>query len=193
MSQTVKLNVGGTLFETTPSTLVQSKFFVALLNGKFTEDPTAVIFIDRSGMLFEHVLNFLRNPDYRYTGDNSSFIQELDYYGIDTSRVQKYVDKLNIMWNHLKKNKKMCPLNDCFTILPNKYKYCFKCVPPKLGIVILKGMREYLNNQITPVIFAQDEYKTINLIRGIYYARDKSGNYDIPIWQFESYQMVYQG
>ena len=48
--ETIRLNVGGRLFETTPQTLSRSPFFVSLLSGGFGEDRDEAgnIFIDRS-------------------------------------------------------------------------------------------------------------------------------------------------
>ena len=48
--ETIRLNVGGRLFETTEQTLSRSPFFVSLLSGGFGEDRDEAgnIFIDRS-------------------------------------------------------------------------------------------------------------------------------------------------
>jgi len=60
---TIKLNVGGQLFETTKDTLMKSDYFKAFLsNWTFGE----TIFIDRSARLFDHVLCLLRDPSYHY-------------------------------------------------------------------------------------------------------------------------------
>ena len=66
----VKLNVGGTIFETTDQTLlINSEYFVALFNKDKSRyfDPNdnqiKEIFIDRSPKAFEHILEYWRNPN----------------------------------------------------------------------------------------------------------------------------------
>jgi hypothetical protein len=65
----VNLNVGGTIYTTTKSTLLRPRgpksaetFFHALFSGRFplSQDVNGNIFIDRDGALFRHVLNFCR-------------------------------------------------------------------------------------------------------------------------------------
>jgi BTB/POZ domain len=67
MSQIVKLNVGGIKFTTTHDTLcINSPWFSRMLGA--TMKPGLVleerIFIDRSGELFRHVLDYLRNREH---------------------------------------------------------------------------------------------------------------------------------
>lgn len=61
----VKLNVGGVLYTTTKATLSRfpSSMLGAMFNGSFptTRDENGAFFIDRDGLLFQHVLNFLRS------------------------------------------------------------------------------------------------------------------------------------
>jgi hypothetical protein len=77
---TVKFNVGGQIFETTTSTIQRSHYLRTLINGQFSENINTTIFIDRSARLFEHVLCFLRNPEYDYPSKHRS---ELDFYGVE--------------------------------------------------------------------------------------------------------------
>jgi hypothetical protein len=91
----IKLNVGGTIFETYKSTLtIGSSYFQALLGGQYLLSesdsefksldeseiqPSHLIFIDRDPEAFRAVLNYLRDPNgyipWKYKN-------ELDYYGI---------------------------------------------------------------------------------------------------------------
>ncbi len=69
MTTIIKLNVGGTFFDTTETTLQGSDFFKALLKNsqsmtKGAESIDGRYFVDRSGKAFEHVLNLLRDPEY---------------------------------------------------------------------------------------------------------------------------------
>ena len=66
----IKLNVGGVHFETTKSTLFQSDYFVKLLDNNWKDSGADEIFIDRSGVLFEHILALLRNPEYEYPSEH---------------------------------------------------------------------------------------------------------------------------
>ena len=76
----ITLDVGGTIFKSTVDTLIKSGYFSALLNSDhWNFDTSKPYFIDRSAMLFEHVLSYLRNPNYPYPAEH---IGELDFYGI---------------------------------------------------------------------------------------------------------------
>lgn len=75
---TIKLNIGGTYFETTRDTLSRSEYFNSLFDRWDTSTGNPY-FIDRSGELFEHILGYLRNPEYPYPPEHYG---ELDFYGI---------------------------------------------------------------------------------------------------------------
>jgi len=81
----VKLNVGGTKFTTTSNTLVALKgtFLEVMFSGRFTieTDEEGHVFIDRSGVMFGIVLEYLRNctlPDSQQEREN--LLQEILYY-----------------------------------------------------------------------------------------------------------------
>ena len=78
MSKRIRLNVGGTYFETSQENLLPVPYFEALLLR--WEDEDKEIFIDRSAIGFDHVLNLLRNPNYVFP---RQYADELDYYGIE--------------------------------------------------------------------------------------------------------------
>ncbi len=82
----IKLNVGGTIFETYKDTLVYgSVYFRNLLGGQYADynpelsatDPD--IFIDRDPEAFRAILNYLRDPHSVYP---YQFRAELDYFGV---------------------------------------------------------------------------------------------------------------
>ena len=64
-SDIVSLNVGGTLYTTSSTTLMKypDSMFGRMLNSSIDseKDESGAYFIDRDGQLFRHVLNFMRN------------------------------------------------------------------------------------------------------------------------------------
>lgn len=79
MQGAVKFNVGGRVFETTRQTLAPATFF----DGFFDERFGRVDFIDRDSVGFEHVLAWLRDPQYPFPPERT---YELDFYGIEWRR-----------------------------------------------------------------------------------------------------------
>jgi hypothetical protein len=73
----IKLNVGGTLFETTKTTLRGSIFLTALVSREWNKNQSGEFFIDRSPEKFREVLEVLRG-----NGANPNK-EELKWYGID--------------------------------------------------------------------------------------------------------------
>lgn len=78
----IRLNVGGTLFETTPETLSPSPVLTKLISKKFKEDSRQILFIDRDPKGFSHVLSLLRDQNYPFP---LKYAHELEHYGINTS------------------------------------------------------------------------------------------------------------
>eukprot|EP00736_Rhodelphis_marinus_P008664 Rmarinus@m.3724 len=77
----VKLNVGGTTFDTTVETLtMRSLFFQSMFSGRYMDpqDDAGIIFIDRSGELFSYVLQFLRTGFLSDPGSNVLHALELE-------------------------------------------------------------------------------------------------------------------
>ena len=77
-TDTIKLNVGGTLFEATRRTLAKASFFMGLFKTS-TAGTSEPVFIDRSPHIFKHVLSYLRDSHYPYPDKYES---ELEYFGI---------------------------------------------------------------------------------------------------------------
>mmetsp|Transcript_36941 Transcript_36941/g.73100 ORF Transcript_36941/g.73100 Transcript_36941/m.73100 type:complete len:618 (-) Transcript_36941:27-1880(-) len=87
---TIDLNVGGTVFETARSTIVQQSgsFLESLLSGRYqvSRDRFGRIFLDRDPDQFRTILNFLRNPQIppmpRDSADSELLVKEAAYYGV---------------------------------------------------------------------------------------------------------------
>jgi len=86
----IRLNVGGSLFLTTKSTL--TKFSDSMLGTMFSgrhkivvEKEDSAVFIDRSPQYFSQILNYLRDGDV-FVPDNEQdkygLIKEADFYGL---------------------------------------------------------------------------------------------------------------
>ena len=73
----LKLNVGGTKFYTTRSTLLKSGYFRALLSGNFADSrqDDGYLFIDRDPVIFGFILKYLRCD---YVSIPTKYLQELD-------------------------------------------------------------------------------------------------------------------
>lgn len=97
---TVKLNVGGKLFETTFDTIQHSSYLKNLV--KYNPKTDILLFIDRSYHIFKHVISLLRNPEYKYP---SIYLDELDFYGIDIplNLCDSNGEKLHIKCNNISK------------------------------------------------------------------------------------------
>jgi BTB/POZ domain len=96
---TVYLNVGGQVFETTNDTLLKAPYFQGMthLNGFINGTKEKPYFIDRDPKLFRHVLNLLRNPKYEYP---CKFYSELKFYGLfDESKETKLEPMYEINFN----------------------------------------------------------------------------------------------
>ena len=86
---TVQFDVGGTLFKTTRSLFRGSRHVERTMLGRLVSetwllDPTKPVFIDRSAVLFGHVLDYLRYGSIALpvTISKDMFLRELDYYGV---------------------------------------------------------------------------------------------------------------
>ncbi|PIC49225.1 hypothetical protein B9Z55_007899 [Caenorhabditis nigoni] len=86
MTTTVKLNVGGTIFQTTQTTLTKfDGFFRTMFETPIPvpRDASETIFIDRDPTHFRLILNFMRDGHVnlqKYSEDVSEIQKEAEYY-----------------------------------------------------------------------------------------------------------------
>lgn len=88
--QRARLNVGGTLFVTTRTTLSKfpDSFFGTLLSGRYQvpKDPDGSVFIDRAPDMFPYVLEFLRDGTVSVEQPTEVFLHKLrrdfEFYGL---------------------------------------------------------------------------------------------------------------
>lgn len=85
-SNVVRLNVGGVLYITTRTTLLEheNSYFTGLLSGRFdvTKLEDGSVFIDRNGALFAPILEFMRTGMLRIPPgtDHQAVLDEADFY-----------------------------------------------------------------------------------------------------------------
>ena len=129
-SKKIAINCGGVHFQTTLQTVDRSVYLKTLFSDRW-ENQEEERFIDRSGVLFEHVLNYLRNPEYPYPREHAA---ELDFYGIEhhfADYIREDEKKLAILWKHFKETSGVCQIGLCDALCHKGYKYCFECQPPR--------------------------------------------------------------
>ena len=81
----ITLDVGGRIFKTTRQTLIGgSEYFRDLFEDSHNNNEP--LFINRSYEAFEHVLNLLRNPTYKFP---DQYLEELKYFGIAYTNSKK--------------------------------------------------------------------------------------------------------
>ena len=81
----IKLNLCGRIFEVDLDILLTSELFTNLLQDSEYNDLPIVM--NRSPLLFEHVLAYMIDPNYPYP---SQYKLELDYYGIKYKSCELY-------------------------------------------------------------------------------------------------------
>lgn len=87
-SEIIRLNIGGTFFTTTKFTLMSSEYFESRLSGRMNPGYIeGALFVDRSGKLFIHVLEYMRNLENWCPPIDSKLLLDLvveaQFYGID--------------------------------------------------------------------------------------------------------------
>ena len=87
----IKLNVGGTTYQTTMQTLKKdpNSMLAAMFSGRFalSKDESGAYFINRDGKLFRHVLNFLRTgqlQDGKLPQIRDALLTEAKFYQIQS-------------------------------------------------------------------------------------------------------------
>src|ERR1700754_2657091 len=86
MNDRVILNIGGTRFETTWSTLSPAGYFKSIYERFLTSSTypnSQEIFVDRDPENFREVLSFLRDQQHQIP---KKLLYELEFYGIDVER-----------------------------------------------------------------------------------------------------------
>jgi len=148
-NQLVKLNVGGKYFIASEKTLTrggkQSDFFTSLLSGRFgiQKDEKGRVFIDRSGTIFEPILEYLRTGILELPKGitKSMILREAEFYllhdliqltssaeeeeqqpTLKTVRMDGYY-KLSPLTNDVYKN----TLFRCLSFLDNERVICATC------------------------------------------------------------------
>jgi BTB/POZ domain len=89
-SPTVRFNVGGTPFEvsrsllSTNNNMLKTTALGRMISDMWQHDPDAIIFIDRDGENFRHVLQYLRygRVTLPLSISKSAFLQDMDFFGI---------------------------------------------------------------------------------------------------------------
>lgn len=117
----IKINIGGKIFETTESTLSKINYFKYMLQDTNINLKTTIIFVDRSPHIFKHVLAFAIDDNYKYP---LKYRHELDFYDMPydetqlydkTKKIKKYIDEINQKLNEIGKPK--CMRYDCFNFV----------------------------------------------------------------------------
>ncbi|XP_062518949.1 uncharacterized protein LOC134194062 [Corticium candelabrum] len=127
MSRIIKLNIGGTIFETSSSTLLScpDSFFGSLLSGRLstTYDDNGAYFVDRSGEFFSPILHYLRTRQIVVPPavSHDAVLQEAKFYSLD-----KMVEELN----ELSKKEEPQPqnvlrMNGCYVNYEDQKAYVF--------------------------------------------------------------------
>ncbi len=99
----IKINVGGTIFETTEITLRKISYFNDLLNDT-NLSANDILFVDRPAHMFKHVLALAIDNTYHYP---KKYLGELGFYGVtcDLKTVYdpalKTIEHLNDVERHI--------------------------------------------------------------------------------------------
>ena len=85
MPDKIRINIGGTLFESKRATLDKCPYFRRVLNpaARTHFEMDGSIFIDRDATHFRHILNYLRDgevPNYLTPADVDQLIREAKFY-----------------------------------------------------------------------------------------------------------------
>ncbi len=184
-SQRIKLNVGGLHYETTFGTVKNAEMLKVWISRW---SPSEELFIDKSGAIFEHVLNFLRNPLYYYPEEH---LEELKYYGIFTTptNINDTMSKTEYCYKAVKQIGKLCAATYCLSSKQEKLKYCNSCgdfviVEKKLapGDIVMYEYGYYFVSYIGPYVAEYDSLGCkVNMTRGNIIKRSLSKNHTTEI------------
>ena len=93
-SSSIRLNVGGTIFATSPHTFVRFPecwLNQTLANAARSQTP---VFLDRDGLLFRHVLNFCRSKELllpKSFGDLEALRKEAIYFNLTSVASTRFI------------------------------------------------------------------------------------------------------
>src|ERR1700677_672459 len=108
----IKINLQGTIFETTIDTLKKINYFKYMIEAT-DYDFAEPLFVNRSAHIFKHVLAFATDPNYTYP---LKYKCELDFYDIAYDINKLYDPLIDI-------NKRINDLGESITIIENITKY----------------------------------------------------------------------
>ena len=100
---TVKLNVGGTKYETTKETLQMHgpHMLSSLIEHEHRDYNKEYIFIDRNGCLFSYILDYLRSGIVPHENQELLYkiCYESDFYGIEslTTKIKRKIQSIQTL------------------------------------------------------------------------------------------------
>eukprot|EP00558_Chaetoceros_sp_UNC1202_P007953 CAMPEP_0197245784 /NCGR_PEP_ID=MMETSP1429-20130617/10464_1 /TAXON_ID=49237 /ORGANISM="Chaetoceros sp., Strain UNC1202" /LENGTH=101 /DNA_ID=CAMNT_0042706339 /DNA_START=152 /DNA_END=455 /DNA_ORIENTATION=- len=85
MTKLAIFDVGGTKYKVSRSLLEMhpGTLFSKNASENWQKDPESDIFIERTGIRFQYVLDYLRDGKAAITESKETFVAELGYYGIE--------------------------------------------------------------------------------------------------------------
>ncbi|ARF11034.1 BTB/POZ domain protein [Hokovirus HKV1] len=143
MDDHIYLNVGGTIFETTKSTLVLCPYFRKLIEfPDFNSTREKPYFIDRCPKIFRHVLNLLRNINYDYP---EKYIDELEFYGFvndmkNDMKNDRYFSIVNDNYNSYYSNNNHMPIIETINFDTVEWSFNFSkcCIIRNISLLLPK-------------------------------------------------------
>ena len=104
-SDIIRLNVGGTFYDTTLSTLNKCSYFEICLDGRFSNTLDGDrLFVDRNGLLFGILLDFMRTglrpPATCIAAHKNALLEECAFFGLEhmSARISGLVSPLDLRW-----------------------------------------------------------------------------------------------
>jgi hypothetical protein len=125
------LNVQGKIFETSYNTIIKIPYFKDMFEA--CGPPTEPIFVNRSSIIFGHVLGLVTDNKYPFPG---KYKFELDFYGINYDDLTLYYRPQIYKCMHktcdnmckddstLCKNHVICPISECGRTMMKSSKFC---------------------------------------------------------------------
>lgn len=110
----IKINVSGTIFETTKTTILKINYFKYLLEDSNLDLNITIPFVDRPAHIFKHVLALAQDDIYPYP---IKYKSELDFYDVvyDVGKLYNPIEDKLIKYIDKK-------LNNITSLMSNSYK-----------------------------------------------------------------------